>query len=271
MTITIGKKHIYIFMGVITLVLIAFYGVKSCEKPDYEANANEMKINTMAACYMAADILSDYQKSWSYAIENKDVKNVDGEWKRPYDFNEAIKWRYLYYSNNGRITKLDSLADVVKSLMQKMDTPSAKYEKTQESFVSMYNDMNTLISLVKEPKGNLMSFGAKVNELMMSVESKFKETDLKIPVPEDSVKSRIQYIHRYEIAAAISKKAEELNREVELKAKSISNSERLKKEGFINLPNGEGILYKVIHSGRVPTSGEIQSAASDKISHSRVC
>ena len=256
MTITIGKKHIYIFMGVITLVLIAFYGVKSCEKPDYEANANEMKINTMAACYMAADILSDYQKSWSYAIENKDVKNVDGEWKRPYDFNEAIKWRYLYYSNNGRITKLDSLADVVKSLMQKMDTPSAKYEKTQESFVSMYNDMNTLISLVKEPKGNLMSFGAKVNELMMSVESKFKETDLKIPVPEDSVKSRIQYIHRYEIAAAISKKAEELNREVELKAKSISNSERLKKEGFINLPNGEGILYKVIHSGRGKIANE---------------
>ena len=61
MTITIEKKHLYIFIGIITLVLIVFCGVKACEKPDYEANANEMKINTMAACYMAADILSDYQ------------------------------------------------------------------------------------------------------------------------------------------------------------------------------------------------------------------
>ena len=91
MTITIEKKHLYIFIGIITLVLIVFCGVKACEKPDYEANANEMKINTMAACYMAADILSDYQKSWSNAIENKNVKNVDGEWVAKSEHVQSIR------------------------------------------------------------------------------------------------------------------------------------------------------------------------------------
>ena len=250
MTITIEKKHLYALIGGVVCILVAYICFKSCGKPNYEANAKEMKLNTMAACYMAADVLSDYQKSWSSAIDNRNVKNADGEWKRPYDFNEAIKWRYQYYYKNGEIAKLDSLVSVVTSLMQIMDNPPSKYEKAQESFLSMYNDMNTLVSLVKDPKGNLISFGAKINELMMSVESKFKETDLKISVPIDSVTSRIKYIHRFEIAAALSKKAEEIKQKEELKEKSLLNSEKLKTEGYTELPNGKGILYKVIKLGK---------------------
>lgn len=235
------------------MIFIVFIGIKACGKPDYESTAKQMKLNSMATCYLAADVLSDYQQSWSDAISDRQVKNADGEYERAYDFNEAIKWRFQFYKNNGRIHVLDSLAGVVKNLMQDMDNPPAKYEKTHEVFVGMYNDMNNLISLVKDPKGNVMSFSAKVNELMMSVDTKFKETDLKISVPEDSVKSKIMEITLAQMSAMITQKAKELKEKEEAEKeyynKSKQNSEKYMSQGFKEIPSGNGVLYKEIKSG----------------------
>lgn len=258
MTITIEKKHIFTFLGILAFIFLVFFGIKACGKPDYETTAKQMKLNTMATCYLAADVLSDYQQSWSSAISDKQVQNAEGEWERAYDFNEALKWRYQFYQNNGRMAVLDSMSGVVKNLMQDMDNPPSKYDKTQETFVGMYNDMNNLISLVKEPKGNIMTFSAKVNELMMAVDTKFKETDLKISVPEDSVKSKIMQIQLAQMSVLLAQKAKELKeKEEETKnfyAKSKANSDSLKKEGFQEIPSGNGVLYKVIKSsnGKMP-------------------
>jgi FKBP-type peptidyl-prolyl cis-trans isomerase len=246
MTITIEKKHVYTFLGIVAIFLFLFLVFKACGKPNYETTAKEMKLNTMATCYLAAEVLSDYQESWRSAIHDNKAKNAEGEDAYTYDFNEAIRWRYQYYLKNGRISDLDSLANLVKGYMKDMDNPPSKFDKTQESFVGMYNDMNTLLSLVNNPKGSLMTFGAKVNELLMSVDTKFKETDLKISVPEDSVRAKVFEIKLSEMASMISTKAEELNK---YQSASKSNSDRLKKEGFQEIPNGKGVLYKVIKSG----------------------
>lgn len=256
MTITIEKKHVFTFLGILAFIILVFFGVKSCGKPNYEGNAKEMKLNATTACYLAADILSDYQKSWSNAISDKNVQDEDGEWRRAYDFNQAIKWRYQYYKKNGRIAVLDSLAGIVKGLMQEMDNPPSKFEKTHESFVGLYNDMNSLISLVKDPKGNVMTFSSKVNELMMSVDTKFKETDLKISVPEDSIKSKVMDIQITQIATMAANKAKELQQYYD---KSKANSDKFKKDGFQEIPNGNGVLYKVIKSGNGKTPQESSS------------
>ena len=39
MTITIEKKHVYAFIGVLAIAIVAFLLVKSCGKADYEATA----------------------------------------------------------------------------------------------------------------------------------------------------------------------------------------------------------------------------------------
>ena len=73
-----------------------------------------------------------------------------------------------------------------------MDDAPEKFQDVQKTFVAMYGDMNTLVSLVKEPKGSLMTFGSKVNELMMNFDKNYKETDLKVSVSDDELKEKWQ-------------------------------------------------------------------------------
>ena len=130
------------------------------------------------------------------------------------------------------------------------DAPS-KFDETQKSFMGMYNDMNTLVSLVKDPKGSLVTFGQRVNELMLDFENKYNETDLKISISEADKNAKTIEIQKIMDRLLIStiekcfgpnKKAGE-----EFIAKMKATA------GVKELPGGT--LYKVIKegSGVIPT------------------
>lgn len=259
MTITIEKKHVYVFLGIVLIVIIAIFLPKSCNKPDYETTAKDMKLNAMVTTSIAGQLLADYQKNWSSAISDHKAYNSEGKREWCDDFSQAIAWRYIYYTNHGYIKVLDSIANVVKEDMKIMEDAPSKYEDTQKSFLALYNDMNTLISLVKDPKGSLMTFGQRINELLIDVDKQLNETDLKISVSEAEKNEKTIAIQKIfnELAENSPEKIAERKFKEQFESNKKAGEDFLKensqKEGVVVLPSG--LQYKVLKEGNgtIPT------------------
>lgn len=246
MTITIGKKQVYGFIATVLIGCCIFLGYKSCGKVDYESTAKNMKLNAYITTSYAAQILSDYQKNWQSAINDHRAINAEGKSDYCYEFSTAIAWRYLYFTQNGYIKLLDSLSNAVKEDMKLMEDAPSRYQETQKSFMGLFNDMNTLVSLVKDPKGSLMTFGQRVNELMLDFENKYNETDLKISISEAEKNAKIVEIQStLNILIANSPVMKAKNEYKELNAKFLKDN--AKKEGVKTLPSG--LQYKIIKVG----------------------
>ena len=251
MTITLGKKQLTIIVIAIIIICLALFGIKSYNRKNYENCAKEMKLNSNVAVQLAAEILNDYQDNWQSAINDDKATNIKGESDYCSDFNTALEWRYIYYNNKGYFKALDSLSNIAKKNMENMVDAPKKYEDTQKSLTTLYNDMHSLISLTESPTGSILTFGSKVNDLMMEIEAKNNETDLKINVSKDSIKRRTISIIT-SIEASIYKKKLEFAKQ--MKKRSNKNKAEYRKKGFKDL--GNGILYKIIKKGKGPIPKE---------------
>ncbi|SFW31991.1 Domain amino terminal to FKBP-type peptidyl-prolyl isomerase [Prevotellaceae bacterium HUN156] len=248
MTITIEKKHLFYLFGVILIGLVVFIITRlSFKKVDYEATAKDAKINAYAVVALSSDILSEYHKVWQGAIEGSvSVKDEYGKEHNCSDFSEAISYKMRRYKFEGYFDIIDSLSNVVKEDLRTMDDAPKKYEETQKTFLAMFGDMNSLVSLAKEPKGSLLTFASKVNELTMSFDKNFQETDLKVNVPEEELKQLVASI--YETFA--KKKAEKWDALYGSYKKAGEDflAKNAKKEGVVTLPSG--VQYKVLKVGK---------------------
>lgn len=249
MTITIEKKHLFGLLGIVVLCAIVFLITKTVwgKKVDYEATAKDVKINAYTVVKLSSAILYDYQEAWSSAISGAYIKDENGEEQYCSNFNTAISYRMKSYIKEGYFVVIDSLSNVVKEDMKVMDDAPEKFQGVQKTLIAMYGDMNTLVSLVKEPKGSLITFGSKVNELMMSFDKNYKETDLKVNISEDELKNKMIYIYD----RIVEKKMREVEPNKEAGEKFLA--ENAKKEGVKVLPSG--VQYKVVRegTGEVPT------------------
>ena len=193
MTITIEKKHFFILLGIIVLcvVFLLIGKILFRNKVDYETTARDIKLNSYIVVEISSEILRDYHKVWGEAIDGTWVKDEKGKSHYCLDFNDAISYRKNYYLHEGYFDILDSISDVVKDDLKLINDASDEYQDVQKAFVDMYGDMNSMVSLSKEPKGSLMTFGFKIDELMMNFEKNFKETDLKCSVSENELKEKV--------------------------------------------------------------------------------
>ena len=254
MTITIEQKHLFILLGIILLCAIVFLiaKVRFGTKVDYEATAKDAKLNAYTVVGLSFTILSDYQKTWSSTISDGIwVKDEYGKEHFCSDFNDAITYKMRCYIYEGYFDVLDSLSNVVKEDLKLMDDAPKKFQDVQKTFVAMYGDMNTLVSLVKEPKGSLMTFGSKVNELMMSFDKNFKETDLKVSISDVELKEKA--VNLYEIISTRKLEKENALYGANKKAGEEFLSNNGKKDDVTTLPSG--VQYKVIKAGngKIPT------------------
>lgn len=246
MTIVIDKKHIYGLIAIVLAGICILLLCKSCEKADYETTAKNMKLNAWITTYYATQILSDYQQNWQSAVYDHRAINTDGKYDDCYEFSTAITWRFQYYTNNGHISLLDSLANVVKEDMKLMEDAPSKFDETQKSFMGMYNDMNTLVSLVKDPKGSLVTFGQRVNELMLDFENKYNETDLKISISEADKNAKTIEIQKIMDRLLISTIVKSFGPNKKAGEEFIAKMKAT--AGVKELPGGT--LYKVIKEGK---------------------
>lgn len=247
MTITITKKHVAIVISIIALISIA-YGLITLDHFDYEGTAKEAKLNMKMVNDISSEILSDYHKNWSMAISDNQYYDEKGELRYTYKFSEAIQARYNYFTKKGYINVLDSLDNKIKEDMTSLEKHSSKHKDVHSSLLKLYNTSSTLYSLVKDPKGSLLTFTQRVNDLAIEFENNYRETDLKISIP-DSIQSKKSLDIFFTLMGAELeniKKREAVYMDNK-KAGEEFIKDNAKKDGIITLPSG--LQYKVIKEG----------------------
>lgn len=254
MVIHISKKNLIIPVVVIIFVFILYllYSIWSNKK--YSNYATEMKINTKLICFFSQKILSDYSKSWMYAIDGNNVLNENGESVRCNDFNTAISWRYSYYEKEGMFQILDSLFDEIKSEMGKMTPPPSKYKAIHSNFTEMYNNVSSLVSMCKSPQGNYQEFNDRCYNLLSSLSSENGTTDLTFKGSSDSIVMK-RLVNISSQIASPEEKAKAILEKVVQPNKIAGEkflSENKKKKGITTLP--DGLQYKILKRGhgRIP-------------------
>jgi len=118
------------------------------------STASELVSDMKLTKELLSKLLMYYYHMWSTSIDNHTRHEY-----RSVDFNEAFKIIHNEFSRIGIYQDLDKMQDRYKSLVSKLD--SSKYQKT----LDLYGILSEMISLAKSPKGSLLSYGKKVDDL----------------------------------------------------------------------------------------------------------
>ena len=90
MTITIEKKHLYWFAGIIVSVICVVFLINIFSKPDFAKTAVDMKLNSKVIADISKNILADYGENWRTAINKSRAINADGKSEWCSDFNQHL-------------------------------------------------------------------------------------------------------------------------------------------------------------------------------------
>ena len=253
MTITIEKKHLYWFAGIIVSVICVVFLINIFSKPDFAKTAVDMKLNSRVIADISKNILADYGENWRTAINNSHAINTDGKSEWCSDFNQALSWRYQHYTKEGTFMLLDSLQDVVKEEMRIIDDASSKNVETKEILKELYNAMNTLVSMAQNPKGNIWTFNQMVNEAIIKYDNAYVQADVKLPVTKEQESEHLEKALAPLVAMQVKKAKEKAASDEKLKIPGKQFlAENAKKDGVVVLPSG--LQYKIIKKGygRIP-------------------
>lgn len=247
MTINIGKRQLIYFGCLIVLIGILFFAYGEYSKHRYEKVAEEMKVNSLVLSGFCEKILNDYSDNLSKAIDYKQVLNQKGEYVYCYNFSDAISWRHQFYINNGTFSILDSISIEMKNEMKIMKHTPSKFEEVQKCFDDIYNKTNELYELCKSPKGTISEFNSTVNEAILSVNTKIKETDLTIPDVDIKVAERVPILIRNAANKALASKLELMKKDSTYIAGKSFLAANKKNPGIITTRSG--LQYKIIKKG----------------------
>lgn len=253
MTITIEKKHLCWFAGILVSVICIVLLINFFSKPDFTKTAVDMKLNSKVIADISKNILVDYGENWRTAINNSRAKNAEDESEWCSDFNQALAWRFQHYTKEGTFMLIDSLKDVVKEEMRIIDDASSKNVETKETLKELYNAMNTLASMAQEPKGNIWTFNQMVNEAIIKYDNAYAQADVKLPVTKEQESEHLEKALAPLVAMQVKKAKEKAASDEKLKIPGKQFlAENAKKDGVVVLPSG--LQYKIIKkgNGRVP-------------------
>ena len=205
MTIKLEKKHLILGAVVIAVCLVMGFGYHFYSVYSYEQNAKEFKARSSAILMPIAVVLDDYQKNWRSAIFDHEAYDETGRSRYCSDFNTAIGWR------KDALKKVVSLIDSyfyhIEKLIKEMDNPPSKFERVQEKFVDIYNDLYKLKRQCISPEGSLQTFSSEINNLVSDIHTNMNETDITIP---HDTKLMTKYIDEFtESMKIIAKVSEE--------------------------------------------------------------
>lgn len=253
MTITIEKKHLYWFAGILVSAICIVLLINYFGKPNFNKTAVEMKLNSKIIADMSKNILADYGENWRTAINNSRANNADGKSEWCSDFNQALSWRFQYYTKEGNFMLIDSLQNVVKEEMRIIDDASSKNVETKETLKELYNAMNTLASMAQDPKGNIWTFNQMVNEAIIKYDNAYAQADVKLPVTKEQESEHLEKALAPLVAMQVKKVKEKAAFDESLKTPGKKFlAENAKKEGVVVLPSG--LQYRIIKkgNGRIP-------------------
>lgn len=167
-------------------------------------SAQTIKEDAIAIADAADMILDDYSRNWRSAIYNNVAYNADNEKKYAKDFQDAVDWRIEYYGTD--IAELESVNEAIQNRLKEMTEAPEKYASMQTPLNDIYTKTTAVVSLCKEPVGNLNTFPPKAQEAIADLRSAITATD--ILIERNSSVETDGYISTYHIEEGYDKSKE---------------------------------------------------------------
>jgi hypothetical protein len=165
----------YIRQIIVTLSIFAF--VSCSNEKEYITNTRSTLETVNKAAEFAGTVTSHYSKVWDEAIQNKLYK---GEYIGS-DFNIALQKTSQDLKEVGTITLLDNLQIALEISIKKLREHPSKYETIYNQTIECYGYTTELLSLAQTPKGSLLSYNSRCNELRAKIHAKINEIRVKLP------------------------------------------------------------------------------------------
>ena len=187
----VNKK--FIGVAAVIIVLIALGGgfgywkhvqTVNAEK-QYVFHATKIKKDAKNIALVAETIFDDYYKNWWSAIHNNLVYDTSMTKRFAKDFNEAVDWRIVYYSE--AVSSMSEMNDSIQAHLKQMVDAPEKYAGMNDKFNDIYTKSVAVVSLCKSPEGNITTFLAESKRVISDLRSAITATDALIE-SNDSVK-----------------------------------------------------------------------------------
>ncbi|MDZ5711369.1 hypothetical protein [Jeotgalibacillus haloalkalitolerans] len=130
---------------------------------DYHAKVEALQEAMMEAGIKAEEMTDQYYSVW-YDVIYEDEVQIGGNVAK--DFDTALYYQYIEFSDDGSIEELEELMASVETQISDLKSPPAEYQQTYDTQLEMYLSLKALSSLAIEPSGSLDSFTDDISRLV---------------------------------------------------------------------------------------------------------
>ncbi|PPK99042.1 hypothetical protein [Parapedobacter indicus] len=124
--------------------------------------------------------INHFADIWRTAIEKKTYK---GKWIGS-DFNEALRLAMHEADSIGIFSTINEVQNKIDSAVVSLKSPPKDYEQLYSDVLECYTISSDLIDMSKSPKGSLLSYSQRKDELTNRFVSKMREIDIKLKSKE---------------------------------------------------------------------------------------
>lgn len=142
---------------------------------EYEKQLDAFVLGAYTAGSTAETIIGTYVSVWHAAIWEDFGVKIGDEWY--YDFNDALTAQYILFDETGLLDTFDETFDLVSDSMDKLYDPPKEFEREFDAVEDVYDSLNELVSLAKNPNGSLQTFSADGNAKSSKVASDLQKLE----------------------------------------------------------------------------------------------
>jgi hypothetical protein len=153
---------------------------------NFEKKIKLIKTDAKAIRRLSYVIFYDFYKNWRTAIFHNRAYDVRNRKARCKDFNEALRWRTEFYTQEKCYEKLRKWNAEIEALMKDVNNPpEEKYKDVVEKLKDIYYKADEVVEYCINPHGSLRDFGNKYDTLLTELDRAIKATDIMIDDNDD--------------------------------------------------------------------------------------
>jgi len=240
-----------IIFGVVALLLIllCLYGVRSCSRYTYGRSVKEYKAYASLSAKVASSMLDEMMSQWTKVETEGLAVNTEGRTVACKEPSMAMEWKRNTFAENGSMEALQWLMKKVDDLATDVVDAPSTFKSDGEALQTAQNALDSIVMIIQNPGSDLFAFCEKAVSLTGDVEKALDKTDFNFFV---SIEEAQPYVNQ--VMPMFKKKdwAEQLMVQDLAINDHILHALKYRKMGFIALPEGNGVLYKVIEEGHGP-------------------
>ena len=257
-------------VGALLLVVLCIWSVRACSHHVYGRTVKEFKANASLAVKLATTMFNEMVAQGARAETDAIALNPQGQAVACDSPAKAMDWRKQAFQQDGTMEAYAELMKQIDNISDEaVDAPSA-YQTEGQALSEALGALDSIKLIIEKPGNNVIVLAETAERLTQTATAALEKTDFHFFLPIEACKVYADRI------APLMKKSDMMEnllyQEVNIDARPVNAMKYLKK-GYQPLPDGNGVLYKVLKQGNGPvatTDSQVQLHYEGKLLSGKV-